>query len=473
MLGEPTGIDGLDTITDGLSLYGLTLVLGAPGTGKTTLAMQIAAAVAGHERDVIYLSVFSESHEKLLAHLRPFSFFDETRVGTDIELLSLKSIVDGGNPDDLARTIFGVARAKRRPLLVLDGYRGMQALLGSEMVQRFLATLASQLPYLGASCLVTAEFVGLDAQDAPELTLADGVILLSRLHHGSGRYRMLEVTKLRGHAFREGPHGMAITEDGIVLYPRLAAVLPAEEPTRSRERQRFDLPAFDEMLGGGLPAHSTTIVSGEGGTGKTTLALQYLVAGTAADEQGLLVTFREPVPDLVRKATDLGVGLDSALERGLVRLLRLPPIELHPDEVAWRIVNEVQRHGITRVVIDGVRDLERVAGVLGPDSDYLASLLEYLRRAGTTTVMLHDSSGALAASLLTLPVAQNRVLLRRIEYRAQWYRVVSVLSMQASDHDTSIREFRIGRGGIRILDPSETAPDVLAGIASEQPVRGA
>jgi circadian clock protein KaiC len=402
-------------------------------------------------------------------HLRSFSFFDETRVGTAMELLSLKSTLDS-KEDDLNQVVFAAVRSKRRPLLLIDGYRGMHAMMGGQVAHRFLATLASQLPYFNARCVVTAEYTGLDAREYPELTVADEIILLSRLSHGTGRYRMLEVLKLRGHAFREGPHGMAITGDGIELYPRLATMLPEQQPLGTSKRYRLALPQLDSMLGGGLPAYSTTLISGESGTGKTTLALQYLVAGAEAGEPGLLVTFHEGRADLIRKATDLGLDLESALERGMVRILRLPPVELHPDEVAWRIVDEVRQHRVARVAIDGVRDLERVAGVLGAESDYLAALIETLQGLGTTTVVLHDTSGTPAAGAVGLPVTPNRVLLRRVEYRAQWYRVISILSMQASDHDTSIREFRIGPGGIRILDPTETEPGVLAGIAIEQPV---
>lgn len=469
MLGEPTGIAGLDTITNGLSRHGLTLLLGAPGTGKTTLAMQMATAAVRDEREVIYLSAFSESHEKLFAHLRPFSFFDEARLGTAIELLSLKSLLEAER-DDLARVVFTAARGKRQPFLILDGYRGLHAMLGSKVAHRFLSTLASQLPYLDARCLVTAEYTGFDAREYAELTIADEIILLSRLSHGTGRYRMLEVLKLRGHAFREGPHGMAITGDGIQLFPRLATMLPSAEAVETSSRCRFALPELDRMLGGGLPAHSTTLISGESGTGKTTLALQYLVAGAAAGEAGLLVTFHERSSELVRKATDLGIDLASSLAQGSVRLLRLPPVELHPDAVAWRVVEEVRGHGITRIAIDGVRDLERMASVLGTESDYLAALLETLTDLGTTTVILQDTSGASAAGAVSLPLTANRLLLRRVEYRTQWYRILSVLSMQASDHDTSIREYRIGPGGIRILEDTETEPEVLAGIADEQPI---
>src|SRR5947209_15344785 len=103
--------------------------------------MQIAAAAVENERDVIYLSMFSESHEKLFVHLRSFSFFDETRIGTAMEMLSLKSVLETEG-DDLAKVVFAAVRGKRRPLLVLDGYRGMHAMVCGQAAHSFMATRA-------------------------------------------------------------------------------------------------------------------------------------------------------------------------------------------------------------------------------------------------------------------------------------------------------------------------------------------
>src|SRR5947209_7405237 len=91
-----TGIAGLDFVTGGLPANALTMVIGAPGTGKTVLALQMAAQAAREGRDVLFLTSYSEPHEKIIQHMQSFSFFDEERVGDTLELVSLKAVLRDG-----------------------------------------------------------------------------------------------------------------------------------------------------------------------------------------------------------------------------------------------------------------------------------------------------------------------------------------------------------------------------------------
>lgn len=468
-----TGIPGLDEITGGLPPNGLTMVVGTPGTGKTVLSMQMAMHAARNGGNALILTVFSEPHEKLLRHMSSFSFYDESLIGEKIQLLSLKSALADGL-DAILRVVVSSVEGKQSPLIVLDGYRGLRTMLGEQASQQFLSALSSQLPYRGGSCVVSSEADPLDVGQYGEMTSADAIILLTRVRAGAAIFRDIRIDKLRGHSYREGRHGFDITADGVEVYPRLATSLPDEEPHTTGRRLGFGLPELDSMLDGGVPQFSTTLVFGDPGTGKSTLALHFAVAGAEAGEPTLLMTFRESAGDLLRKSDELGMRLRQAVAAGSVRLHRQPPIEINPDKVAWEMRQMILRDGVQRVIIDGVNELERAAAILGAESDYLAALLEMLRRLGTTTVMLRDALPPLTGELDSpvVPVAHNRIILRRVEYQANLYRICSVLNMQASDHDTGIHEFRIGQGGIRVLPQPESEPGVLAGIARAHPLHG-
>src|SRR5581483_6243945 len=74
---ETTGIAGLDAILGGgLARGSLALLVGPPGTGKTTLAAQMAFAAGAAGRRVLFVTVLAESTHKLLAHLRTYAFYD-------------------------------------------------------------------------------------------------------------------------------------------------------------------------------------------------------------------------------------------------------------------------------------------------------------------------------------------------------------------------------------------------------------
>jgi circadian clock protein KaiC len=463
--GESTGIPSLDEITAGLPANALTVILGAPGCGKTTLAMQCAAHAGRQGQDVLFLTAFSVSNEKLIQHMDGFSFFDPTMVGASINMLSLKSLMHL-DAESMVRTIFSSAQGKNKPLLILDGYRGFRAVMGAHAAQQFLSTLAAQLPYFDASCIVTAEADAIDVREYEELSTADVIVVLSRVAVGAGRYRVIEVGKVRGHAFKEGPHGMAINDNGVVIYPRLASILPSGEPQRFDERQRFDLPELDEMLGGGLPRNSTTVVYGEPGTGKTTLGLQYLVAGAAAGEKGLLVSFHETAEELTYRAENLGIPLARAVADGMIEIVRWPPIELHPDRLAWEISRWVLAGPVWRLVIDDAGQMVRAANVLGHASDYLAAFFEFMRRVGTSVLMLQSGDAATGQATTSLPGTPNRIVLRRVGSEAGWVRVLSVMSVLASAHDATSREFRIAPDGITILDLNQSDSLILAGLSS-------
>lgn len=469
---ELTGIQGLDFVTGGLPPHALTMVVGSPGTGKTVLAFQAAVHAAQQKRDIVFLSVFSEPHEKLIEHMGAFSFFDAQLIGDKIELLSLKTVLREG-AEATVSTILATARGKHNPLIILDGYRALRNVMGPEASQELLTSLSSLMPYHGASCMVSAESDPRDSEQYLEMASADAIIGLSVTRHGVRADRFLEIFKMRGHAFREGLHTMRIGDDGIEVYPRLATCLPESEPPLSAQRFAFNLPEFDRMSGGGLPQYSTTIISGEPGTGKTTFGLHFLLAGASKGENGLIVTFRETQSHLVRKAANLGLDLAAHVGAGRIAVLRMPPVEISPDVLAWRIREMVEQEHVQRVVIDGVTELERATNAVGGNNDYLAALSEFLWRSGATTLLLRDGLPFRQYDLtdaVGVPIAQNRVALRRVEYRASVYRIFSILSMQETDHDTSIREFRIAQGGVQILEPKETEPGVLAGIAREQPI---
>ena len=71
------------------------------------------------------------------------------------------------------------------------------------------------------------------------------------------------------------------------------------------------IPGLDEVLPGGLPANRLYLIEGMPGTGKTTLALQFLLEGRRAGERGLYVTLSETKEELLQVAESHGWSLDG------------------------------------------------------------------------------------------------------------------------------------------------------------------
>jgi circadian clock protein KaiC len=469
-----TGIPYLDGLLGGgLPRGAIAMVVGAPGTGKTTLAQQMAFHAASQGATTLYLTGYSETHAKLLAYGRGFRFFAPEHVGTLIQYLSLADLLARG-ADETEQSIVQTAREQRARLVVLDGYRSMRRLLGEEPVSTdFLYSLGSKLALVGATTVVAAE----GDVDAPErygeLTVSDTVIGLTRRRHGERHRRTLDIVKIRGMAPIEGLHAFEIGPAGFEIYPRLEATVSRGDVPPTGRRAVFGLPDLDAMVGGGLPGGSATLVAGAPGVGKSLLGLHFLMAGAAEAEPGLFVGFVEDGTRLREKARAFGMDLEAEERFGRIRLLTIPSYELDPDRVARLVREDVECRAVRRVVIDSVAELDRsfLDRVRAPD--YFAALAHYLRTREVTSYLTLNIPKIVGQELdltdsAVAMLAENVALLRYVEYRGRLQRLLSVLKMRSSAHDAAIRTYEIADGiGIRLLGEAPPAGGLLTGIAHD------
>jgi circadian clock protein KaiC len=137
-----TGVPNLDRVLGGgLRRRSTAMVIGAPGTGKTILAQQVAFHAAERGAATLYLTGYSETHDKLLAHGRELSFFAPQRIGQEIQFVSLTDLLRQGAAET-EEAIVATAREQRVALVVLDGFRSMRGILADdEQVAHFLYSL--------------------------------------------------------------------------------------------------------------------------------------------------------------------------------------------------------------------------------------------------------------------------------------------------------------------------------------------
>src|SRR5580765_2907747 len=89
----PTGVRGLDDILGGgLPEFSFNLIAGAPGSGKTTLAHQVAFANATPKKPALYFTILGEPVVKMLRYQQQYSFFDESMLDKAVRFINLSDV---------------------------------------------------------------------------------------------------------------------------------------------------------------------------------------------------------------------------------------------------------------------------------------------------------------------------------------------------------------------------------------------
>jgi circadian clock protein KaiC len=283
------------------------------------------------------------------------------------------------------------------------------------------------------------------------------------LDFGAAR-RRLQVQKLRGVDFVAGYHDLAIRKGGLEIWPRLIA--SSHHSPFSGEPTPSGVEALDHLLSGGPLRGTCTLVSGPAGTGKTTIALQYIDAACRRGERCTLYEFDERIGTLMTRAKAFNLDLEKHVEDGLLVIEQVDPAELSPGEFSWRVRQQVAERHARMIVIDSLN------GYLAamPQEQHLVlqmhELLSYLSQQGVVTFLINPQSGLLGCMSTDINisyVADAVLLLRFFEAEGRIRKAISVLKNRGGVHEDSIRELRIDSLGLRVGDSLSHFRGVLTG----------
>jgi circadian clock protein KaiC len=470
-----TGVSGLDEILGGgLPVNHLYLLDGEPGTGKTTLALQFLLAGAEHGGRGLYVTL-SESRAELLEVASSHGWTLDR-----VDVFELAAETGGGIEEgytifhpaevELQQTIDAVLAAVERhdpSLVVFDSLSEMRLLARDPLRFRRQILMLKQF-FAGRQCTVLL----LDDKTAPEgdlqlHSLAHGVIALEHvaLEYGAER-RRLQVTKLRGLRFSGGYHDFRIKTGGIAVFPRIRPVDGPDEA--SNQPLGSGSGELDALLGGGLQAGTSLLVTGPAGTGKSVLLTQYACAAVERGERVRFFLFDERLSTFRLRGDGLGMNLRDAVDDGRLCLQQVEPTELSPGEFANQVVRAVERDGVSMIVIDSINGYlqsmpeERLLPI------QVHELLSYLASAGVTTLMSLVQRGIFGSPVDEAAdvsyLADTVILLRYFEVNGAVKQAISVVKKRSGDHERTIRECRVERGGLRVGEPLHEFQGVLTGV---------
>jgi circadian clock protein KaiC len=470
-------VEQLDIIMQGGFLRGGSyIVSGSPGTGKTIFGNQVGFRHVATGGKALYVSLLAESHGRMLSHISTLSFFDPEVIGKAIQYVSGYEVLRSGGLKGLLSLLRKTIKRFDSTLLVVDGIiTAEQAASSSEEFKVFIHELNTALSLLGCTAVLLTNVLH-DERSYAARTMVDGLIQLEDLMDGGRAVRQLIVLKFRGSDYLRGAHFFEIGTNGLRVYPRIEAMLavPTNTPEASTARSAFGIADLDEMMSGGPPEGTSTLVLGSSGTGKTILGMHFLSEGARRKEPGLYFGFFESPARFLKKADLLGLQLSKYAKNGLLDIIWQPTGGTIMDALAERLFEAVRRSKTKRVVIDGIAAFEE--SVVRPErlGIFFTSVANELRGLGVTT-MLTEEMRELFGSEVTIPVsgiagfAENIILVRQLEVASELKRAIAVMKTRETRHDERLRELKITDAGIAVGDPFQFEEAVLTGGSRSRP----
>ncbi|HEX8410430.1 MAG TPA: ATPase domain-containing protein [Thermoanaerobaculia bacterium] len=457
-----SGIEKLDLVLGGgIPEFSFNLIMGEPGSGKTTLAHQIVFANATPDRPALYFTVLGEPTIKMLRYQQQFTFFDAAKVNESIHFVNLGELALGG---DLTKTLEAIMNEMERvqpAIVVVDSFRSLVAPSTQGSVQEFVQKLAVRLTGWQATTFLVGEYAEGEHEKSPVFTIADGTIALSQNVVRNSMVRKLRVHKLRGGNPQPGMHTVRITGDGLEVFPRMIKPVEESQVVVSKKLISTGVARLDEMLGGGTFEGSSLIVAGPAGAGKTTISLHFIAEGVKQGEPGVIALFEETVPKYVLQAKGFGIDLQKMIDAGQVEVVYIRPLDLSVDETLYAVQAAVERIGACRVVIDSLSAMENA---LAPTfkEDYAESLYRLigaLTGNGVSIMMTVEITTSYeelqftphAISFLTHDI----IMLRYFEVDGQLKTFLTVIKTRGRKHSADISSYEITNEGIvigRVLD---------------------
>jgi circadian clock protein KaiC len=233
-------------------------------------------------------------------------------------------------------------------------------------------------------------------------------------------------------------------------------------------RVRTGITELDEMLRGGFMPNDAVMVAGSAGTGKTTLALQYLVNGiTQFGENGIYLSFEQMPDQIYRDALNFGWDLKKLEEEGKFRIVLTSPNVLLAEGGEGLLDDAIKEIGAKRIAVDS---LSHFAMFTGEDKLRLEAykLICFVKAKGLGSLYLWEAPQMMGASFSVTEVGMSFlvdaiVLLRTVEIESTLRKGLVILKMRGSDHDKRLREYEITSGGMRVFAPFVQYQGLMSG----------
>jgi circadian clock protein KaiC len=471
----PSGINGLDEILEGGLPQGRpTLVCGNAGCGKTLMAMEFLVRGATEFNEPGVFMSFEESANDLIQNVASLGLdvqdlINKKKIFIDFVYFEKNEIEETGEYDleplfiRLGNAIDTIG-AKR---VALDTIESLFSGLSNETVLRAeLRRLFRWLKICGVTSIITGESGGKDSltRHGLEEYVSDCVIFLDHRITDQISTRRMRVVKYRGSTHGTNEYPFLIDDKGITVFPITS--LKLDHPV-SAERLSTGINRLDAMLEGkGFYKGSSVLVSGNPGTGKTSVAASFADATCQSRKRCLYFAFEESPHQIIRNMQSIGIDLDSWVKEGLLRFHASRPSLFGLESHLASMFKTIRDFQPEVVVVDPISSLI-MTGEKANVCSMFTRLIDSLKGQQVTSLMTALTHGTTTeeTEVGISSIMDTWILLKDIEANGERNRGLYVLKSRGMAHSNQIREFIITDRGVTLTEPYIGMAGVKTGSA--------
>jgi circadian clock protein KaiC len=237
-------------------------------------------------------------------------------------------------------------------------------------------------------------------------------------------------------------------------------------------RVKTGVPGLDNVISGGIPKGTITLVSGPPGSGKSILCCQFLYQGVQEGEKCLFLTLDKKVEGLLAQMTEIGIDFQPAIDKGQIKFLFL---NINKKLIYETMTNEILSGNYSRVVLDSITplsempiyinnlDLSKDISIIEPQEfaagenvpvrrlhlHYIMNVLETSTCTSMVTSELPSNSNQLSRDGLSEFLADGVIVLSLDATMDR--RKLAVMKMRSTKHSLKPQNIELGKGGMKIV----------------------
>jgi circadian clock protein KaiC len=463
-----TGVRNFDAIFEGgMPKNAVTVVSGAPGSGKTIFCQQICFHAASTQSRVLYCNTLSEPIAKTLRYLKQFTFFDAKKLEEDFSFVDLGVILRSKGLEQTLSLIMDQIRKVKPAVIVIDSFKTFDDLAKSkEELRKFSYEIAVNLMAWETTGLLLGEYATEEFVANPLFSVVDGHIILSQRESAGEQQRFLQVVKMRGTQHSRDEHSFVITSNGVEVFSPRTTIHRKPRAEKPGPRCKTGIEKLDDIIGDGIPTGSSLLVTGVAGTGKSVLGVEFIYRGALAGEKGIIFSFEETKERLLAAAHGLGWDLQREIDRGMVEMVFIPQPEILVEGHLLMMRERVEALSAQRVVVDSISVfLHKIKDpqIVREKTFQLASIVQNVGAVGFFTADIPYGSNQISRFGVEETVVDGVILLSAVEEGSERQRYIEVYKLRNTAHLKGRHNLVIGKGGVQIFpryseENAETGP---------------